>query len=108
MSEWALAGTLPPVQLYVTLAMTMALFGVIAKEPVIGKAGYCIILLAFCAAVPVIVSSDATATMKETSGPESIYLVANAMVIIGLFCVMVWWWYKKVMEWKKPPAPQEL
>ena len=105
MSEWAAADTFPPIQLYITLAMIVTLFGIIAKEPVIGKGGYAVILLSFCAAISVVVSSGAAIAMKTTSYPESIYLVVNAVVIIGLFCVMVWWWYKKVAERQRPPVP---
>lgn len=109
MTEWALTDTFPPIQLYITLAMTMALFGVIANkpdEPPVGKGGgYAVIFLAFVAAISVVVSTGAAVAVKTTSGPESIYLVANVVVILGLFCVMVWWWHKKVTTWPKPPTP---
>lgn len=105
MSEWALADTFPPIQLYITLAMAMTLLGVIEKEPVIiEKGGYAVIVLAFFAAISVVASSGAAA-MKTTSYQESIYLVANAVVITGLFWVMAWWLYKKVTERQRPPTP---
>lgn len=105
MSEWALADKFPPIQLYITLAMTMALFGVIVNQPEVGKGGYVTIFLAFCAAISVVMRSAAAVAVKSTSGPESIYLLANAVVIIGLFSVMVGWWYKKVTAWPLPPTP---
>ena len=104
MSEWALADTFPPIQLYITLAMTMALFGVIVNRTEVGKGGYVVIFLAFCAAISVVLSLVAAVAVKTTSGPESTYLVANAVVIAGLFGVMAGWWYKKVNEWPLPPT----
>ena len=117
MTGSALADKFPPIQLYITLAMTLALFGVIANKSMekssvfankpVGKAGYAVIFLAFIAAISVVFSSAATAAQDTTSCPEFIYLVLNAIVILGLFWVMVvWWWCNNVTAgWSLPPTP---